>query len=221
MEVGVDPLPVDPTLTAVPEVAAPTVRGLLDNTALSAGLTMSTDGSGVLRFLPWPLTVDTASPVEVVDCLGRSELAASAIDYRADDADLLNVAVIATAEHGTATATDVPSVSEYGRRTRAYGFPLKDIRASLAAAQALADAAVARHGRVTHRVESVSVSVATDPRWTAILAGLDVGRQVIVNRVGLPAHVSAFDCYVVGFQYDLTPEDWTATLYLSTTTATL
>ncbi len=182
---------------------------------------MSTTGAGVLRFREWPITVDTVNPVQVVDCKGRAELAATIVDYRADDIDMVNVAVVATVENGTATATDLPSVTEYGRRTRAYGFPLREVRSSLAAAQATADAVVARHSRVTHRVESVTASTRTDARWAPVLAALDIGKQVIVTRVGLPSYPSTITGYVVGFQYTLTPREWSGTLYLSTTTETL
>lgn len=201
------------------QVAA-NVREILDSTALSAGLHMRSDPTGVIVFPAWPLPA-TVPAVGVTDRKGAADLAASRIEWVGDAGELLNVVDVESEEvQGspalTATRRDDQSVGRYGSRPSAFGFPLTGLSAGQVALGELADAALARYSRIVNRVTAIGADTGTDPRWLAVLAELDAGQSIDVTSTKPTDR--AVSAIVVGFTLNVLPGRISADVYLSTTT---
>ena len=216
------PTGTDPTMMADPAPVTINVRDEIDRVAMSAGWFMYEGDDGVLHGDHWPHRANTDPVLQVVDCAELpGEMVAHVITFVADTAALLNVAVIgnATQPPHAYESVDASSVSKYGRRSEALGFP----KTGLAyfwpdQGVAVADAAKARYKDIVYRVEAFEVSGAVDSAWLGVLADLRIGRPVRITRRGITPFV--VDAIVVGFELRLEPNNITATVNVTTVTPT-
>ena len=202
-----------------------TVRAEIDRTVLSAGWFFDTDPWGAPRLREWP-HVPTGTPVEVADCLGEPATPPGArlsprITLLADQSKLLNVAMIGNAADPqiNVRAEEEFSVSRYGRRSKAMGFPLAGLAfADQNAAAALVVRYVNRWAFIVRQVEAVEADTLVDPSWLPTLAALDTGRAIHATRTAF--HPLTIAGVIVGYSHTITPDRFTSTINVSTTTQT-
>ena len=200
------------------------VRAELDRSAVSNSWVMSETRDGKLWFREWPLA-PTGSALWVTDCLeaGQPEgtILAGKIDLAADwPSALLNIAGVANTATHSHTATDPTSISKYGRRGNAFGFPRTGLAyANDRAGVDLATRAVNRWSNIINRVDAVHIDSRSAPTWLAALADLDTGRAVHVDRRGVRPY--QLDAVLSGYQHRLSYDRAESTLHLSTITPTL
>ena len=176
--------------------------------SLESGAARSTEASE-----PRALEDDESADVERIS---------HAIAYINDEALLLNrVLATNTADPPLqALAEDELSVSRYGRRGRALGYPKTGLAfADAADADAWVARVVSRFAYITRHVERFDVDTAVDDGWLAVLADLDTGRAVVVTRRAFRPF--SLDGVIVGWRYDISPGRWEAELSTSTITPTL
>jgi hypothetical protein len=192
------------------------IRDEMDRTAQSAGWFMDADRFGLLRVRQWPHQLE--GPVLVVsDCAGGPELVSHSIAYANDESHLLNYVVTTNDEILNVAVEDPESVATYGRRGRAFGFPLMGLAWSdEVAARQWASRVAQRFAWITRQVESFDTDTHVDTRWLEALADLDTGRAVSVVRTG-PTPLT-LDGVVTGWRYSLDPGRWLATIFTSTVT---
>ena len=194
------------------------MRDEMDRTAQSVGWFMDATRSGHIRVRTWPHQPE-GEPVAVTDCHGTDALVSHAITYANDESHLLNYVITSNSQVANVVAENLESIAQYGRRGRAFGFPLMGLawhseQTAIVWAQRIAD----RFAWITRQVESVEIDTHVDDRWLPVLADLDTGRPVIVTRTGLTP--SVIDGVVVGWRHALTPGRWESSVFVSTTTDT-
>ncbi|HKV67680.1 MAG TPA: hypothetical protein VJN72_06290 [Gaiellales bacterium] len=215
--------PGDTMLIADAVASAIVVRDELDRTAQSAGWFFDQDRYGGMRLRNWPHE-PAGEPLHVVDCADGDDadvLVSPAITFANDQSQLLNY-VIATNNADPVVEVrgeDDLSIARYGKRGRALGYP----KGGLAFADQTFTAGwvsriVNRFARITRHIEAVVADTLVDHGWLAVLADLDTGRAITVERRGL--HPLTLDGVVVGFEHEITPGQWVSTLHTSTTTPT-
>jgi hypothetical protein len=194
------------------------LRDEMDRTCQSAGWFMDTDRYGQLRVRQWPHE-PSGEALLVSDCAGSAELVSHSIAYANDESHLLNYVVTTNDEILNVVVEDAESVAVYGRRGRAFGFPLTGLAWSDdVAARQWASRVAQRFAFITRQVESLELDTHVDPRWLDAVGGLDTGRGMIVTRTGpSPLELAGV---VVGWRYTLDPGRLTGTLFVSTITQT-
>lgn len=150
-------------------------------------------------------------------------LTAHQIVFVNDQSQLLNyVMTTNTASPDVEQVVEVNdlSVSRFGRRGRALDYPKTSLPWAFAdVTAAWARRVVNRFGFITRHVESMNVDTAIDPGWLPVLAGLDTGRAVTVQRNGI--RPLSLDGAVVGWRHVIEPGRWTSTLFTTTTTTSM
>lgn len=140
-----------------------------------------------------------------------------------DQSRLLNwVVTTNTAEEPQLEVSEINelSVGRFGRRGRALDYPKENLPwANADAATVWVRRIVNRFGFITRHVESFDVDTALDPGWLDLLADLDAGRAVTVERRGLAP--LSLDGVVTGWRHRIDPGRWTSTLFTSTTTPSM
>ena len=201
-------------------------RTEIDRTAMSAGWFFDTDRWGGPRLREWPHQ-PTGSPLEVVDCLGEpgtppGALLSHQISYGADQSQILNVAVVSNSDDPqlVVRAEEDLSISRFGRKTKAMGFPLGDLAfAHDEDAAALVVRYTNRWAYIVRHVTAFDTDTEVDPRWLPVLVDLDTGRAVTVTRTHI--HPMVLDAVVVGFDHLITPGRFGSTVNVATLTQTL
>jgi hypothetical protein len=214
------PMP-DVALHADFEAQAIVVRDELDRTAISAGWYVDEDRWGGIRTRRWPHE-PAGPPVVVTDCVEDSDdLLSGSIVFVRDQAQLLNVATLTNNEPTpqSVTAEDPFSIARFGPRTEAFGFPQIGLAfASAADARTTVQRAVTRFGYITRHVEEIIADTDVDPNWLPVLAELDTGLPLTINRREiLPM---TLDGVIVGYSHIITPGRIATTISTTTTTAT-
>ena len=186
-----------------------TTRTEIDRTAQSAGWVFDTDRWGAPRLRDWPHE-PTGAPLEVVDCVDVAipdALLSHVIAFGADQSHLLNVAVVSkTADPQAITCVleDELSISRFGRKSKALGFPLSGLSfADPATGAAFAVRVVNRWAAIVRQVSAFDADTNVAARWLEVLVDLDTGRAVTVTRTEI--HPFTLDAVVVGFSHLITP----------------
>lgn len=199
------------------------VRDELDRTAIACGWSLDSDRWGAMRLRQWPLA-PTGSPVVVTDCdePGDPEewLVSHTITFANDESQLLNYVTTtntAVPNPVQVTASEAVSITRFGRRGRAMGFPMSGLPwAYSGTATAWTRRVVNRYAYITRHAESLLADTHADHGWLAVLADLDTGRAVHIER----RHPSPLDLDAVltGWRHVIDPGRWQSTLFVATTT---
>lgn len=139
-----------------------------------------------------------------------------------DEGKLLNrvVATNATAPAGVVDIQDDLSVSRFGRRGRALGFPWSGQPWKWADnATMWAQRILNRFAWITRHVEQLDADTLVDPGWLAVLVDLDTGQALTAERRGIAP--LTLDAVVVGWRHTIDPGHWQAEVYTSTTTPSM
>lgn len=202
-----------------------TTRTEIDRTVQSAGWFFDTDSWGEPRLREWP-HVPTGPTLEVVDCRHESTPPGArqshSITYGADMAQVLNAVSLSNQNDPQiiVTAEEEISISRFGRRSKAMGFPMSGLAfADSASAAALAVRYANRWAYIVRHVSSCEADTKLDAGWLAELVDLDTGRAVTVTRNEIRPMV--LDAVVVGFEHRIIPKRIESTILLTTVTATL
>jgi hypothetical protein len=199
-------------------------RTEIDRTVMSAGWFFDTTAWGEPRLREWP-HVPTGTPLEVVDCrhdtTPAEALQSHRIAFGADMSQLLNVVSISNQDDPQLiiTAKEEFSVSRFGRRSNAMGFPMSGLAfADSDDAAALAVRYVNRWAFIVRQVSSFDADTDLDTGWLAELVDLDTGRAVTVTRNEI--RPLELDAVVVGFEHRIIPKRIESTINLATVTGT-
>jgi hypothetical protein len=220
--------PGDAPLHADLEPLEITTRTEIDRTVMSAGWFFDTTAWGEPRLREWP-HVPTGEPLEVVDCVeppvatphAGGPLQSHRITFGADMSQLLNVVSISNQNDPqlVVTAKEEFSISEYGRRSNAMGFPMSGLAfADSADAVELAVRYVNRWAFIVRQVSAFAADTDFEAGWLAELVDLDTGRAVTVTRNEIRPMV--LDAVIVGYEHRITPKRIESTINLSTVTTT-
>lgn len=219
----------DAPLLAEAEPRDTTIREELDVTCQSVGWFLDSDKRGRMRVREWP-HLASGEPIPVTDCFHpeiNPNVPQAVLDKRVshsivfanDESQLLNYVVSTNKAEVPASIVEVEdvSVARFGKRGRAYSFPLTGAPwADPVATQVWAERVKNRFAFITRQVESFEVDTLLDEGWLKVLADLETGRGVRVERTGL--RPLRMDGIVVGWRHTLTPGRWQSSVYLSTLT---
>jgi hypothetical protein len=212
----------DAALLAEAEPKDIVVRDEMDRTCQSVGWFLDADRRGRMRVRPWPHE-PTVDVLPVTDCHDGPGLVSHSLTFANDQSQLLNYVVTSnTAQPAPANVIeqDTVSIARFGKRGRAFGFPLGGMAwADAATARTWVQRVRDRYKFVTRQCESFEVDTHVDQAWLPALADLDTGRGVRVERTGMRPLV--LDGVVVGWRYRLDPGRWGATVFVSTITESL
>lgn len=201
------------------------VRDEIDRCVQSVGWFFDQDRFGGLRVRTWPHE-PTGTPLLIVDCADGDDtaLVSHSITYSNDQSQLLNY-VIATNDDEPqieVRGEEQASINRVGKRGRALGYPKNGLAfADIEHTRAWCLRVVNRFSALTRSVETCAADTLLDSGWLPVLADLDTGQAITVERRGIsPAelHQLTFDAVVVGFDHVITPGRWQTTLQVSTTT---
>jgi hypothetical protein len=143
------------------------------------------------------------------------------ITFGADMSQLLNVVAISNQDDPqlVITAEEEVSIAQYGRRSKAMGFPMSGLAfADGTTAAALAVRYSNRWAYVVRQVSSVDADTDLDAGWLADLVDLDTGRAVTVTRNEI--RPLEMDAVVVGYAHRITPKRIESSIELATVTTT-
>lgn len=197
------------------------LRAELDRTMISSGWVADCDRFGRLRARNWPLE-PTGTPIVVSDCPADADpgaLPLYSMTIVADGLELLNKVVVenildpADGGPGVGYAIDQASVDRVRLHTEAFGFPLTGLSTrSQTDLDTIAGRILGRQSRAITRVENLEIDAALDDRWLDVLARLDTGRAVSVQRRGIPSKPFDMDAVIVAYEHRLTPNHWETTV---------
>lgn len=188
------------------------------------GTTEDPGGSGLYDvsepLLEDPAGFDLYAPIVTDYVPAPTGLVSHSIVFANDQAQLLNRVVTSnTASPTPATATRDHELSQglYGKRGRAYGFPMTGLAwADTSTARYWAQRVIDRFAYITRRIEMFQADTLIDPGWLAALAELDTGQALHFARTGIAA--LEMDGIAVGWRHTLEPGRWQSTVFVSTTT---
>jgi hypothetical protein len=198
------------------------VRDELDRTVQSVGWFFDADRYGGMRVRTWPH--EPAGPALVVaDCADGDTgvLVAPAITFANDQSQLANYVIASNAADPIVEVRgqEDMSIGLFGKRGRTLGYPKTALAfADTAHTAAWVQRIVNRYSFITRHIETVEVDTQLDQGWLAVLADLDTGRAITVQRRGISP--LTLDGVVVGFEHTITPGRWQSTLHTSTITGT-
>jgi hypothetical protein len=200
-------------------------RTEIDRTAMSAGWFFDTDRWGAPRLREWPHQ-PTGTPLQIVDCVEDDTppdaLIAHRISLGADQSQILNVTVVSNQNdpQSVVRAEDEVSISRFGRKSKAMGFPMSGLAfAHDYDAAALVVRYANRWAYIVRHVTDIGVDTDVDTAWIAELVDLDTGRAVTVTRTHV--HPLVLDAVVVGFEHQITPYRFESTINVATLTPTM
>jgi hypothetical protein len=204
------------------------VREQLDRTCSAVGWFMDSTRQGRIRVREWP-HVPEGEQLEVVDCYGTpGALVSHSMVFANDESQLLNYVVTSNIEEAqpdptppipavAVTSQDAPSVAIYGKRGRAFGFPMSGLPwSSSADAQVWADRVRSRFSYITRQCESFDVDTSVDQGWLEVLADLDTGRSVLIHRTAFAD--LRVEGIVSGWRWRLDPGRWQGNVFVTTRT---
>jgi len=168
------------------------VRTELDRTVQSCGWFLDQDRYGGLRVRNWPHE-GSGPTLRVVDCLEGDDdttiRVSPSITFVDDQSRILNYTIVtndAAPKLTEVRGEDAASIGRFGRRGRALGYPKTGLAfADTAFTAGWVTRIVNRWGAITRLIEDVVADTAVDPGWLPVLADLDTGRPIDVERRGL------------------------------------
>ena len=168
------------------------VRTELDRTVQSCGWFLDQDRYGALRVRYWPHE-GIGPTLHVVDCFDGGDddtvRLSPSIVFVDDQSRLLNYTIVTNDDSPKLTEVrgeDPASIGRFGRRGRTLGYPKTGLAfADIAFTAGWVDRIVNRWGAITRHIEDVTADTAVDHGWLAVLADLDTGRPIDVERRGL------------------------------------
>lgn len=215
--------PGDPPLIADLQPHDIVVRDELDRTVQSAGWFFDADRYGGMRVRTWPHEPHGPA-LHVVDCADGDEAAVligHSITFANDQSQLLNYVIAANAADPVVQVRAVEDISNdrFGKRGRALGYPKTGLAfADEGYTAQWVQRIVNRFAFVTRHIEDVDVDTQVDQGWLEVLADLDTGRAITVERRAI--RPLSLDGVVVGFEHTISPGRWESTLHTSTITRT-
>ena len=161
----------DTWLIADKDPADVQAREKMDHTAQSVGWYMDSTREGRIRVREWPMLPE-GEAIEVVDCYGYpGTLVSHSMVFANDESQLLNYVVITNIEVPTeppgpvktVVLEDPFSVARFGRRGRAFGFPMTGLAwADGAYPNVWGRRALDRYAYITRQCESFEIDTAVD-----------------------------------------------------------
>ena len=143
------------------------------------------------------------------------------MEFNATGRQMLNVVQLQNRIDATLSrsATDVISVSRFGRQSTGYGFPMTVVNASAADAAAIAATILDKLAYRVSQCDAVTFSTATDPKWWDVMAAVEIGSYIDVHR-SEPNPIT-FQCVVTGFAMAPTPDALECEIHLISLNPTL
>ena len=226
----VDFPPGDSMLLADDSPSDITVRDEIDRTVQSVGWIFDSDRRGRMRVRTWPHEPE-GDVLIVADCLAGvpghtldpSTRVAHAIVYVNDESQLLNRVVTSNAGQPSLNVQldDTVSQSRFGKRGRALDYPKTGLAwSSPTDAAVWARRVLNRFSYITRHVESFDVDTALDKGWLGVLADLDTGRWLWIERRGLAPYFYLVGV-VTGWRHVIEPGRWRSTIFTATSTPSM
>ena len=164
------------------------VRVEIDRTVQSCGWFLDQDRRGGLRIRTWPHE-PTGPVIHVVDCDDAEGLVSPSIVFVNDQSQILNYAIVTNDDAPTLTEVrgeDTDSIGVYGRRGRTLGYPKTGLAfADIGFTAGWVARIVNRYGAITRHAEDIVADTALDHAWLPVLADLDTGRAIEIERTVL------------------------------------
>ena len=187
---------------------------------------MDSTREGRIRVREWPMLPE-GEAIEVVDCYGYpGTLVSHSMVFANDESQLLNYVVTTNIEVADRPAgagqdrwcqEDPFSVSRFGSRGRAFGFPMTGLAWTDGAHRPrLGRRALDRYAYITRQCESFDIDTAVDQGWLPALVDLDTSRAVVIHRTGFTD--LRLDGVITGWRWRLDPGRWQGTVFVSTIT---